>query len=103
MFKRLPGVRQEAKKLKDLIPDATVLKDEKATESAVKEVRGPLFLHIATHGFFLPDLSEPSDVTAAITSRQGAVGASSVLPEDPLFRSGLALEGANRRASGGED
>lgn len=38
----------------------------KATETALKQVRGPRILHIATHGFFLedqPQASNPKRVT----------------------------------------
>ena len=36
-----------------------VLVDAAATESAIKGVKGPKVLHIATHGFFLPKQPEP--------------------------------------------
>ena len=54
--------------------------------SALKAVNAPRVLHIATHGFFLADED----------SGDGAL-------ENPLLRSGLALAGANKLASGTED
>jgi len=67
-----------------------------ATES------GPGHLHIATHGFFLPDQAEEP-------KPQLNPGFDHPLPlfaprnENPLLRSGLALAGANRFQSGRED
>jgi CHAT domain-containing protein len=56
-----------------------------ALEGRVMACRSPRILHIATHGFFLPDrLPRPGE---------GAVGEG--LVENPLLRSGLALAGAN--------
>ncbi len=77
-----------------------------ATEAALKQVSGPRILHVATHGFFLPDI---------LRANAGSTGARSVElvsseqmqtahQENPLLRSGLALAGVNQRQSGaGED
>ncbi|UFP95018.1 CHAT domain-containing tetratricopeptide repeat protein [Gloeobacter morelensis] len=88
----LPGSLQEAKALAALLPGARTLTDAAATENALKQVQGPGILHLATHGFFLSDIS--------ILGRKGT---SAVLLENPMLRSGLALAGFNRRESGGED
>jgi CHAT domain-containing protein/Tfp pilus assembly protein PilF len=52
-FQPLPGTEDEALAIKALLPKASVLRREQATETALKQVSGPRILHIATHGFFL--------------------------------------------------
>jgi CHAT domain-containing protein len=52
-FQPLPGTEDEALAIKTLLPKASVLRREQATETALKHVKGPRILHIATHGFFL--------------------------------------------------
>jgi CHAT domain-containing protein len=83
----LPGSAEEARKLKDLFSDALVYTGAEATEAVLKALTGPRLLHVATHGFFLPD--QEHDPTRAV--------------ENPLLRSGLVLSGANERESGEED
>jgi len=106
-FGRLPGTAGEADALRALFPDARVLTRGNATETALKQVKSPRILHIATHGFFLEDL--PRDVVGVravgVTKSGGsAPGAAMGKTENPLLRSGVALAGANRpRTAGGED
>ncbi len=64
----------------------------RALESMVKRVRGPRVLHVATHGFFLPD-QEPSLGVAGLAGRPSGA-------EDPMLRSGLLFAGANRALAG---
>ncbi len=83
----LPGTQLELTSIGALLARAgwsvDVRSGELALEEAVKRVQRPRILHIATHGFFLPDVRRPeSDGTAT--------------PEDPLLRSGLLLAGASR-------
>lgn len=82
-FAPLIGTAQEARSIKALLPDAEVLSERVATETALKQVEAPRILHIATHGFFLEDMGKDF--------------------ENPLLRSGLALAGANTRVSGKDD
>ncbi|MDY7021598.1 MAG: CHAT domain-containing protein, partial [Cyanobacteriota bacterium] len=86
-FKPLPGTAEEAEKIIVLKPSFTVFTESEATENIVKQVEAPEILHIATHGFFLPENSR------FLTSIQ----------ENPLLRSGLAMAGFNPRESGSED
>ncbi|WP_287705523.1 CHAT domain-containing protein, partial [Microcystis sp. M42BS1] len=51
-FPGLPGTEEEAKAIKNILPQATVLTGSQATENAVKQAKKPNILHIATHGFF---------------------------------------------------
>ena len=74
-----------------------------ASEAAFKrEAPGHRVLHLATHGFFLN-----GDCASAPTGTRGVGGLTSAgarrPAENPLLLSGLALAGANRRASAGPD
>jgi CHAT domain-containing protein/Tfp pilus assembly protein PilF len=100
-FGPLPGVADEVRALRELLPDAAFLTKDQATKAALKNVRAPSILHIATHGFFL---SEPETLPSA-AQRQGrtrGIKADSKI-RNPLLRSGLALAGANRINDGDDD
>jgi CHAT domain-containing protein/tetratricopeptide (TPR) repeat protein len=58
-FQPLPATEDEALAIKALLPQASLLRREDATEAALKQAKGPQILHIATHGFFI-DYQEPS-------------------------------------------
>jgi CHAT domain-containing protein/tetratricopeptide (TPR) repeat protein len=106
-FTPLRGTRDEAAALTKLFPDARVLTQAQATESALKQARGPRLLHIATHGFFLMDDLQPAAAAASGVSGQppsNTSGAQTHRAENPLLRSVLALSGANHlRGGGGQD
>ncbi|MEM9491451.1 MAG: CHAT domain-containing protein, partial [Myxococcota bacterium] len=90
-FAPLDNVLAEARAVAALYPGATLLTGEQATERAIKQMRGPSLLHVATHGYFEPlhcgDRDAPDD-RLAVT---------------PTLRSGLALAGVNGCASGDAD
>ena len=73
-----------------------------ATEEAVKAAHAPRFLHLATHGFFLPEMALPEAPrgqgpgAAATPAERAAL----LERESPLLRSGIALAGFNRRQTG---
>jgi len=99
-FAHLPGTREEAQSLKAMLRlgNDQVLTEARATEAAVKQLKGPRILHLATHGF--------SD--AAWTRGDGSLPGRQNRPpdsklQDSLVRSGLALAGANQRRSGDDD
>lgn len=94
----LRGTAEEAALITRALTNATVLMDRQATEAALKALNAPSILHVATHGFFLPD--QPRDL-----NKETDVGASTVTnSENPLLRSGLIMAGANQKSSGaGED
>ena len=107
-FGPLPGTAAEAAAIQTILPNATVLTANQATENALKTVQAPRILHIATHGFFLAD-SEFSRVgtrglgvlfTGDSVARAAPL---ELVVENPLLRSGLALAGFNTRRSGRED
>ncbi|MFS8085585.1 MAG: CHAT domain-containing protein, partial [Acidobacteriota bacterium] len=100
----LPGTMEEAAAIKALLPDARVLSREQATEAAVKKVKSPRILHIATHGFFLPDqvAEAPSRDTRQLVKEKQA-SSNSARIENPLLRSGLVFAGVKQRSSGGSE
>jgi CHAT domain-containing protein len=108
-FNPLPGTAGEAKALAGVLSDVEVFTGMQATEAALKQVSGPSILHVATHGFFLPDLLQANAESGGgrglgIASTEQAQQMQTAHDENPLLRSGLALAGVNQRQSGaGED
>ena len=100
-FGPLPGAANEVRTLKELLPEATLLVKDQATEAAIKQLHGPRILHIATHGFFLEDTK--SQAVALPLNDVTRLGKWAAAAENPLLRSGLALAGANRGVSGVDD
>ncbi|MER0205037.1 MAG: CHAT domain-containing protein [Nitrosomonas sp.] len=107
-FQPLPGTKAEAQAISKILPAATILTGQQASESKLKQLDRPHILHIATHGFFLSDL--PDNIAKA--RGVSLMGSSQIdLPrknnplfnENPLLRSGLALANANRLESGEDD
>lgn len=87
VFLPLKGTQQEAETISQLFPEALTLTKTKATENALKQVKNPKFLHLATHGFFLPKPTSENSTNF----------------DNPLFRSGLVFAGVEKRQSGGDD
>jgi CHAT domain-containing protein len=94
-FPALAGTEQEARALKAMLPEATMIMREQATKAAVQQVNAPNILHVATHGFFLENAVSGSADEASGASIDGQSNASAMRIKDPLQRSGLALAGAN--------
>ncbi|HYP02451.1 MAG TPA: tetratricopeptide repeat protein [Pyrinomonadaceae bacterium] len=102
-FSPLPGTKGEATALGAILPGVLMLTEARASEAAVKGVSAPSILHIATHGFFLPD-QKPDESIAQSARGLGlgdpvAAAAVATRGENPLLRSGLALAGANERGA----
>lgn len=97
-FKPLPGTSEQARELKKLMPDALVFVGEQATESTIKKAKGPVILHVATHGFFLTetDGKGQADPPLAFNLAGSQLG-------NALLRSGVALAGANINREGPDD
>jgi CHAT domain-containing protein/tetratricopeptide (TPR) repeat protein len=97
-FGRLRYTQEEGEKIAALLGTTPWLGDD-ALESRVKQARSPRVLHLATHGFVLPDQAAkpPSDPATPI-GEQRLTGTGM---ENPLLRSGLALAGANIWLRGG--
>jgi CHAT domain-containing protein/Tfp pilus assembly protein PilF len=102
-FGPLPGIADEVRALKTLLPQATFLTREQATEATLKRVSGPSILHIATHGFFLENDSSANNAANAKTPDATRLGKWVARVDNPLLRSGLALAGANQGRSGDDD
>ncbi len=97
-FARLPGTREEGEHIAAMI-GVKALEGEAATKRTVEDARSPRILHVATHGFFLPDQQLPPGGKEFQTDR-GKSAADLANPlsrgmENPLLRSGLVLAGAN--------
>src|SRR5207249_5060140 len=90
---RLPGTALEAAALKKRFGDsARVLLGPDATKAELQKVDSPHILHLATHGFFLPEMdlgkpAEPMQFNPAIPKGKLV---------NPMHRSGLALAGAQK-------
>jgi CHAT domain-containing protein/tetratricopeptide (TPR) repeat protein len=111
VFQPLDGTTQEVQEIAALwrgsagvgAMDARILIGAQASETAFKQsANSHRVLHVATHGFFLD-----GDCTTSAEGRRGVGGLSAVgrirTTGNPLLLSGLALAGANRRASAGPD
>jgi CHAT domain-containing protein len=85
----LPGTAMEVQSIEELLRDknwnVSSYQGEQALEEVVKKAASPRVLHLATHGFFLPDEQTKAGANAQIS---GA--------DDPMLRSGLFFAGADR-------
>jgi CHAT domain-containing protein len=102
-FQRLQGTAEEGQAIRLLLSDITLLDGSNASEAAVKALRAPRILHIATHGFFLGSPRTASiGIGRSLTPTNTAPLPSEI--DDALLRSGVALAGANtRRGDSGDD
>lgn len=101
-YEPLPGTAAEASVIKTIMPTAQVFTESQATEAALKQVSAPRILHVATHGFFLPDLKQEDVAGARRLEHDNALQVTK--GENPLLRSGLVLAGVKTGQSGaGED
>jgi CHAT domain-containing protein len=91
----LPGTAEEVKKIEAVFKEkkisTRVYTQIQASEDNLKALsnKSPQVLHIATHGFFLPEPERRNN------SKRSLQANSSNTPDDPLVRSGLILSGAN--------
>ena len=87
-IEQLPGTEAEVKNISKLLGNysikVTALYGNNATEAQVKKINSPSILHIATHGYFLADLSQME------TTKVLGVDISAA-KENPLLRSGVLL------------
>jgi CHAT domain-containing protein/Tfp pilus assembly protein PilF len=103
-FQPLPGTEDEALAIKALLPKASVLRREQATETALKQVSGPRILHVATHGFFLdnqtaaPIENDPLGIGSSGTTAVLASGEAN--PYTVQFEATPEFEAAQERVKG---
>jgi CHAT domain-containing protein len=94
MFGKLNATLTEAEEIKKIFPNTNIITGENATETAIKQLQTPSILHLATHGFFLPD----REIKPNSSSLNKQLDEPKYLNlENPLLRSGLALAGFNNR------
>ncbi|MCX6165591.1 MAG: CHAT domain-containing protein, partial [Ignavibacteriae bacterium] len=97
----LPGTISEANNIKLLFEKKNLKVNEytgvNASEEALKSLnskKSPTVLHISTHGYFFPEPDKEYRETSKNPYKAS---------DNPLFRSGLILSGANRVWTGGEE
>jgi CHAT domain-containing protein/Tfp pilus assembly protein PilF len=96
-FNRLKGTREEGQAVAKLI-GVTPYMDQKVLESDIKSYTSPNILHIATHGFFLPNqknINTTNITNLERTETKSLARLSGEFLENPMLRSGLALAGIN--------
>ncbi|HMI52112.1 MAG TPA: CHAT domain-containing tetratricopeptide repeat protein [Candidatus Saccharimonadales bacterium] len=95
-FAPLPGTGREARAIQSLFPASEILTGTAATKSRLMQVNAPSILHIATHGFFLEDLSAARNPgTPSASGKAAPAEQTRVKIANPLLRAGFALTGAN--------
>ncbi len=109
-FERLLGTRDEGEQVAAKL-HAYYLQGKMALEGNLKEdYHSPRILHIATHGFFLPDQESDAgkgmleDESTILRDKTHGSRLERFLKrhvENPLLRSGLALAGVNTWSQGG--
>lgn len=110
VFTPLPGTREEAGGIGKVLPGARVLLGPDATEAALKQVKSPAILHVATHGFFLDESkgrggARGLELDVEPPQAPDAPSAPKVKwhIKDRMLLSGIALAGANQRRGGADD
>jgi CHAT domain-containing protein len=100
----LAATSDEAREVSAILRGARTLTGAQATEAAVKQVKAPSILHIATHGFFFNKAAERAQPQGAARAAAPAPGPRVQTADNPLLRSGLVFAGANKLDGGqGED
>jgi CHAT domain-containing protein len=107
---RLAGAEAEAGDVKEALAGSRygpvrLYVGRDAREETLKALRSPRVLHVATHGFFLPDQPTAPEERDAPMEGGAAFGAARGLARlrgltNPLLRSGIVLAGANRVGDG---
>lgn len=106
-FKALPGTQKEVDAIRRIVGSegSEFYTGKAAVEELLASHTSPAILHLATHGFFLPDQQLPR--AASTTPGPKTAAGNETVFENPLVRSGIALAGANgalasEKATGGD-
>jgi CHAT domain-containing protein len=87
----LPGTKKELEDINLILKGAGIKTKlemgAEATEESVKDLKSPGLVHIATHGFFMPDINISDDSPVFGIEPSAA-------REKPMLRSGILLKGA---------
>ncbi len=82
---QLPGAEKEVKDISILLKQNNIMSElimeNAATEEKIKSLKSPRFFHIATHGYFLPDIQQ-SGFDSELENESS---------QNPLYRSGLLV------------
>ena len=100
MLAPLPGTGAEVSAIADLMQaqqwKTNVYTGDVALKRVVEQIGSPRLVHLATHGFFLPDQQvKATDLEARQFGEKEETGL-----EDPMLRSGLYFAGADRTLAG---
>ncbi|HYQ16250.1 MAG TPA: CHAT domain-containing protein, partial [Polyangiaceae bacterium] len=100
-FSPLPGTEQEIQAIQKLLSDSRLYTGSGASKSVLQGLQAPLVLHVATHGFFLDTQHAGTKNSRGLELDLGDSDLPQKPPtaENPLIRSGIALSGANDKAS----
>jgi CHAT domain-containing protein len=101
-FAPIGGTAGEARAIKALFPEMTLLTGRLASKATIQSLEAPRILHIASHGFFLQDEGSDDQTAPADNSGRRAITGTTTVA-NPLLRSGLALAGANLTRAGHAD
>ncbi len=97
----LEGTKTEIANLEKILKtqkiDIKVLLDKYSTEENIKKLSSPQILHIATHGFFLADITNENNAEKML-----GLDSKKVL-ENPLLRAGLLFANAKNALKNGGD
>jgi CHAT domain-containing protein len=97
----LPGTKVEVETIAETLRKQkwtpTVLMESNASEHAVKRLKSPRIVHMATHGYFLEDIEPDHEEERMLGMDRTKV------VENPMLRSGLLFAGANATLSGKEE
>lgn len=92
----LPGTKTEVENIKTQLTakgyKVTSYVAAEATEQNIRKVANPKILHIATHGFFVKEATDKSEMTMGIESGRSAM--------NPMLRSGLLMANAEAAMKG---
>ena len=92
----LPGTKEEILNIEQLLKKnqwkVNSYMNKEASEEKIKNIHSPDILHIATHGFFIPEKEEETPI---IYSKDP-----SLAHDNPLTRSGLLLAGVEKNLVG---